>query len=45
MALRHCLRLVGACDELLVFGNLTEGMQLEIAEARRLRIPVNLAME
>ena len=40
LALRHCLRLIAAVDEVRVFGEPTEGMQLEIAEARRLGIPV-----
>jgi hypothetical protein len=40
LALDHCLRLVAVADEVLVFGSPTEGMRLEIAEARRLGIPV-----
>jgi hypothetical protein len=40
LALRHCLRLVAACDEMRVFGEPTQGMRLEIAEARRLGVPV-----
>jgi hypothetical protein len=41
LALRHCLQLVAAADEVRVFGaELTAGMQLEIAEAHRLGIPV-----
>ncbi len=43
LALAHCLRLVAAADEVRVFGAPTEGMQLEIAEAQRLGIPVVLA--
>ena len=40
LAIAHCLGLVATADELLVYGEPTEGMQLEIAEARRLEIPV-----
>lgn len=40
LALAHCLRLVAAADEVRVYGEATEGMALEIAEARRLGIPV-----
>lgn len=40
VALRHCLRLVAACDEVRVYGEPTEGMRREIEEARRLGIPV-----
>ena len=40
LALRMCLRLVGFADELRVYGEPTEGMRLEIAEAKRLGIPV-----
>ena len=40
LALQHCLRLVAAADELRVFGSVSEGMALEIAEARRLGIPI-----
>lgn len=40
LALAHCLRLVAAADEVRVYGEPTEGMALEIAEARRLGIPV-----
>lgn len=40
LALRMCLQLVALCDELRVYGNVSEGMRLEIAEARRLGIPV-----
>lgn len=39
-AMSICLRLVALVDELRVYGNPTEGMRLEIAEARRLGIPV-----
>ena len=45
LALRHCLRLVAACDELAVYGEPTAGMQLEIAEARWLGISVTQVME
>ena len=40
LALRHCLRLVAAVDEVRAYGEPSEGMRLEIAEARRLGIPV-----
>ena len=40
LAMSYCLRLVGVCDELWLFGEPTEGMRLEIAEAERLGIPV-----
>jgi hypothetical protein len=40
LALRCCLRLVAVADELWVYGEPTEGMELEIAEARRVGIPV-----
>lgn len=39
-ALSICLRLVGVVDELRVCGKPSPGMSLEIAEARRLGIPV-----
>ncbi len=39
-ALSYCLRLIGLCDEVRVFGAPTEGMRMEIEEAHRLRIPV-----
>jgi len=39
-ALRLCLKLVALSDEVRVFGTVTEGMHLEITEARRLGIPV-----
>ena len=39
-ALRLCLRLVALADEVRVYGVPTEGMRLEVAEARRLGIPV-----
>jgi hypothetical protein len=40
LALRLCLALVALSDEVRVYGEPTEGMRLEIAEARRLGIPV-----
>jgi hypothetical protein len=40
LALQHCMRLVAACDEVRVYGAPTHGMQLEIAEASRLGVPV-----
>lgn len=40
LALRLCLALVARSDEVRVYGKPTEGMRLEIAEARRLCIPI-----
>ena len=40
LALKLCLRLVALADEVRVYGELTEGMRLEVEEARRLGIPV-----
>ena len=40
LALSLCLRLVGLADELHVYAEPTAGMQIEIAEAERLGIPV-----
>jgi len=40
LALSLCITLVSRVDELHVFGEATEGMRLEIGEARRLGIPV-----
>jgi len=40
LALRLCLRLVALSDEVYAYGEPTEGMRLEIAEAERLGIPV-----
>jgi hypothetical protein len=40
LALRLCLALVSLSDEVRVYGEPTAGMRLEIAEARRLGIPV-----
>jgi len=40
LAMRLCLGLVALCDELHAYGEPTEGMRLEIAEAERLGIPV-----
>ena len=40
IALKLCLALVALSDEVRIYGEPTEGMRLEIAEARRLGIPV-----
>jgi hypothetical protein len=40
LALDHCVRLVAAADEVWVFGQPTVGMRLELAQAKRLGIPV-----
>jgi len=40
MALYHCIELVDLCDELHYFGEPTGGMQMEIAHARGIGIPV-----
>lgn len=40
VALSCCLTLLALSDEFWVYGGPTEGMRLEIAEARRLGIPV-----
>ena len=40
LAMRICLKLVSLTDEVRVYGEPTEGMRHEIAEARRLGIPV-----
>jgi hypothetical protein len=40
LALKLCLFLVALSEEVRVFGEPTEGMRLEIAEAHRLGIPV-----
>ncbi len=40
LAMLFCLRLVAAADEVWVYGNLSEGMRLEVARAKRLGIPV-----
>lgn len=40
LALRLCLELVELCDEVRVYGEPTEGMRLEITEARRVGIPI-----
>jgi hypothetical protein len=40
VAIRACLRLVGLCDEVRVYGGLSQGMRAEIAEAGRLGLPV-----
>ena len=39
-ALRLCLGLVAMSEEVRVYGEPTAGMRLEIAEARRLGIPI-----
>jgi hypothetical protein len=41
LAIAHCLRLVAAADEVRVYGEISEGMRVEIDEARRLRIPIS----
>ena len=40
LAIACCLRLVGVCSELRVFGHKSDGVKREIAEAKRLGIPV-----
>jgi len=40
LALELCLKFVAMSDEVRVFGEPSEGMLLEIAEAERLGIPV-----
>ncbi len=40
LALKLCLQLVALADEVRVYGEPSEGMRLEIAEAHRLGIPV-----
>ena len=40
LAMSFCLQLVALVDELWVFGELSPGMRLEIAEAHRLGIPI-----
>ena len=40
LAMLYCLKLVGVVGEVWVYGAPTNGMRLEIAEARRLGIPV-----
>jgi len=40
LALTICLAMLALCDELQVYGEPTEGMRLEIAEARRLGVPI-----
>jgi hypothetical protein len=40
LALKVCLELVALSDEVRVYGESSEGMRLEIAEAHRLGIPV-----
>ena len=40
IAIACCLKLVSVCDELHVYGEVSEGMRQEIAKANRLGIPV-----
>ena len=40
LAIRLCLQLVALSDEIRVYGEPTEGMRLEIAEAKRLGIRI-----
>jgi hypothetical protein len=40
LALQLCLALLELCDEVRVYGEPSDGMKLEIAEAYRLGIPV-----
>lgn len=40
VAMNLCLELLSVCDEIRVYGNVSEGMRLEIAEAERLGIPI-----
>lgn len=40
LALGICFELIGLADEVWVYGEATDGMRLEIAEAERLGIPV-----
>ncbi len=40
LAMLFCLRLVAVADEVWAYGDPTNGMRLEIAEAHRLGIPV-----
>ena len=40
LALKLCLQFVALADEVRVYGEPTEGMRLEIAEAQRLGIPI-----
>ncbi len=40
LALRLCLELVRVSDEIRVFGEPTQGMRIEIAQANRLGIPI-----
>ena len=39
-AMRICLGLLSLCDEVRVYGDPSAGMRVEIAEARRLGIPI-----
>jgi hypothetical protein len=40
LALKMCLTMVALCDEVRIYGEISAGMLLEIAEAQRLGIPV-----
>ena len=40
VALRLCLQLIAVADAVWVYGQPSEGMRLEVAEAERLGIPV-----
>ena len=40
LALNFCLKLVAIADEVHVFGQPSVGMEMEIAEAKRLGVPV-----
>jgi hypothetical protein len=40
LALRLCLRMVALANEVRVYGETSEGMRLEVAEAVRLGIPI-----
>jgi len=45
-ALALCLELLGTCDEVRVFSELvTEGMERELREAKRLGLPVHFVRE
>ena len=45
-ALALCLELLGTCDEVRVFGDLvTEGMERELREAKRLGLPAHFVRE
>ncbi|MCC7160065.1 MAG: DUF4406 domain-containing protein, partial [Ignavibacteria bacterium] len=45
-ALALCLELLATCDEVRVFGEIvTEGMERELREAKRLGLPVHFVRE